>query len=165
MKYFGCRLSEQYKGLSSITRKTLEAKRLKDLFLRIHTKLHSSVVSDTDKNEVDNFLCDLKQNEYVIVPAGKDETITRGLWYIVRIEDLTMSTLVARKEQVSNQDWRERLNAQITDTENALSGNEIIGSSRNVNTGQLICYRNTVAQMTRDIIRSLSVANLKRQIR
>ena len=160
MKYFGHGLSEQHKELSSIIRKTSETERSKDLFLQIHAKLHSSVVSGTDKNEVDNLLCDLKQNEY-----GKDETIAWGLWHIARIEDLTMNILVARKEQVFNQDWKERLNARITDTGNALSDDEIIDFSRNVNTEQLICYRNAVAQTTRDIIRSLSAADLKRQIR
>lgn len=165
MKYFGRGLSEQHKELSSIIRKTSETERSKDLFLQIHAKLHSSVVSGTDKNEVDNLLCDLKQNEYAIMPTGKDETIAWGLWHIARIEDLTMNILVARKEQVFNQDWKERLNARITDTGNALSDDEIIDFSRNVNTEQLICYRNAVVQTTRDIIRSLSAADLKRQIR
>ena len=142
MKYFGHGLSEQHKELSSIIRKTSETERSKDLFLQIHAKLHSSVVSGTDKNEVDNLLCDLKQNEYAIMPTGKDETIAWGLWHIARIED-----------------------ARITDTGNALSDDEIIDFSRNVNTEQLICYRNAVAQTTRDIIRSLSAADLKRQIR
>ena len=108
MKYFGRGLSEQHKELSSIIRKTSETERSKDLFLQIHAKLHSSVVSGTDKNEVDNLLCDLKQNEYAIMPTGKDETIAWGLWHIARIEDLTMNILVARKEQVFNQDWKEQ---------------------------------------------------------
>ena len=116
MKYFGRGLSEQHKELSSIIRKTSETERSKDLFLQIHAKLHSSVVSGTDKNEVDNLLCDLKQNEYAIMPTGKDETIAWGLWHIARIEDLTMNILVAREEQVFNQDWRERLNSRILGT-------------------------------------------------
>lgn len=49
MKYFGRGLSEQHKELSSIIRKTSETERSKDLFLQIHAKLHSSVVSGTDK--------------------------------------------------------------------------------------------------------------------
>ena len=165
MKYFGHGLSEQHKELNSIIRKSSETQRSKDLFLQIHAKLHPSVVSDTDRNEVDNLLCDLKQNEYAVMPTRKDETIAWVLWHIARIEDLTMNILVAREEQVFNQDWRERLNSQITDTGNALTDDEIMELSRTINTEQLICYRNAVAHKTRDIIRSLSAADLKRRVR
>jgi len=165
MKYFGHGLSEQHKELNSIIRKPSETQRSKDLFLQIHAKLHPSVVSDTDRNEVDNLLCDLKQNEYAVMPTRKDETIAWVLWHIARIEDLTMNILVAREEQVFNQDWRERLNSQITDTGNALTDDEIMELSRTINTEQLICYRNAVAHKTRDIIRSLSAADLKRRVR
>ena len=116
MKYFGHGLSEQHKELNSIIRKSSETQRSKDLFLQIHAKLHPSVVSDTDRNEVDNLLCDLKQNEYAVMPTRKDETIAWVLWHIARIEDLTMNILVAREEQVFNQDWRERLNSRILGT-------------------------------------------------
>ena len=165
MKYFGHGLSEQHKELNSIIRKSSETQRSKDLFLQIHAKLHPSVVSDTDRNEVDNLLCDLKQNEYAVMPTRKDETIAWVLWHIARIEDLTMNILVAREEQVFNQDWRERLNSRITDTGNALTDDEIMELSRTINTEQLICYRNAVAHKTRDIIRSLSAADLKRRVR
>ena len=165
MKYFGHGLSEQHKELNSIIRKSSETQRSKDLFLQIHAKLHPSVVSDTDRNEVDNLLCDLKQNEYAVMPTRKDETIAWVLWHIARIEDLTMNILVAREEQVFNQDWRERLNSRITDTGNALTDDEIMELSRTINTAQLICYRNAVAHKTRDIIRSLSAADLKRRVR
>lgn len=165
MKYFGHGLSEQHKELNSIIRKPSETQRSKDLFLQIHAKLHPSVVSDTDRNEVDNLLCDLKQNEYAVMPTRKDETIAWVLWHIARIEDLTMNILVAREEQVFNQDWRERLNSRITDTGNALTDDEIMELSRTINTEQLICYRNAVAHKTRDIIRSLSAADLKRRVR
>ncbi len=165
MKYFGHGLSEQHKELNSIIRKPSETQRSKDLFLQIHAKLHPSVVSDTDRNEVDNLLCDLKQNEYAVMPTSKDETIAWVLWHIARIEDLTMNILVAREEQVFNQDWREQLNSRIADTGNALTDDEIMELSRTINTEQLICYRNAVAHKTRDIIRSLSAADLKRRVR
>ena len=134
MKYFGHGLSEQHKELNSIIRKSSETQRSKDLFLQIHAKLHPSVVSDTDRNEVDNLLCDLKQDEYAVMPTSKDETIAWVLWHIARIEDLTMNILVAREEQVFNQDWRERLNSRITDTGNALTDDEIMELSRTINT-------------------------------
>lgn len=165
MKYFGQGLSEQHKELSSLIRKPSETERSKDLFLQIHAKLNSSVVSDTDRNEVDTLLWDLKQNEYAVMPTNRDETIAWALWHIARIEDLTMNILVAREEQVFNQEWKARLNVGITDTGNALSDDEIMELSRHVNTEQLICYRNAVAQKTRDIVRSLSAADLKRQVR
>lgn len=84
MKYFGDGLSEQHKELNRIIRKAAELERSRTLFLDIHAKLNLSIVSNTEKNEVDNLLYDLSRNEYAIMPTSKDETIAWVLWHIVR---------------------------------------------------------------------------------
>lgn len=165
MKYFGDGLSEQHKELSRIIRKAEELERSKSLFLEIHARLNASVVSGTGSNEVDTLLCDLNRNEYAIMPTSKDETIAWVLWHIARIEDLTMNVLVAGEEQVFNQSWKERLSVEITDTGNALSDEEIMELSRNLNIDELICYRNAVAGKTRETIRHLNAADFRREVR
>lgn len=164
MKYFGNGLSERHKELNQMIRKASEFERSKALFLEIHAKLHLSIVSNTEKNEVDALLSDLERNEYAIMPTNKDETIAWAFWHIARLEDLTMNILVARKEQVFNPEWKERLNVEISDTGNALTDEQIMALSRNINIVELINYRNAVAQRTRDIIGSLHAVELKRQI-
>ena len=94
MKYFGAGLSESHKELNRIIRKPELIEQTKELFLEIHGKLHLSVVSGNERNEVDELVGDLREDEYAIMPTAKDETIAWVLWHISRIEDLTMNILV-----------------------------------------------------------------------
>lgn len=164
MKYFGNGLSEIHKELNSIIRKKNELERAKHLFLELHAKLNLSEVSGTAKNEVDNLLNDLSRNEYAIMPTSKDETIAWVLWHVARIEDLTMNILVAGKEQIFDGEWKERLNVSITDTGNALSDDEIMELSKNINIIELFHYRSEVAKRTRQIVKNLKSEDMKRKV-
>ena len=164
MKYFGEGLSGKHRELGSIIRKATELERSKALFLEIHAKLHPSSVSGTEKNEVDILLCDLKREEYAIMPTVKDETIAWGLWHTARIEDLTMNRLVARREQVFDKSWKDRIHVSITDTGNALSDDEIMRLSRDIDIDELICYRSQVAARTRDVVRGLCAEDMRRKV-
>ena len=164
MKYFGNGLSEQHKNLGAIIRdenKCVDAKRL---FLELHSALHLSSISNSAQNEVDALLNDLEPHEYRIMTTAKSETIAWVLWHIARIEDLTMSILVANDEQLFNSEVKKQLNAIITDTGNALTDDEIIELSRQLNIGRLIEYRNSVGQKTRTIVESLTAEDMKRRV-
>lgn len=52
MKYFGAGLSESHKELNRIIRRPELIEQAKELFLEIHGKLHLSVVSGNERNEV-----------------------------------------------------------------------------------------------------------------
>ena len=58
MKYFGAGLSESHKELNRIIRKPELIEQTKELFLEIHGKLHLSVVSGNERNEVDELVGD-----------------------------------------------------------------------------------------------------------
>lgn len=164
MKYFGNGLSKIHKDLNSIIRKRDQLERAKSLFLELHAKLNLSEVSGTDKNEVDALFGDLQRNEYAIMPTKKDETIAWVLWHIARIEDLTMNMLVAGKEQIFNDEWKKRLNVMITDTGNALTDDEIMELSQNVDIAELLKYRNEVAKSTREIVQGLTSEDMRRKV-
>ena len=164
MKYFGEGLSEKHKELNSIIRKSAYIDQAKELFLDLHSYLHASSISSSQRNEYDELLDGLKDNEYFIMPTSKDETIAWALWHIARIEDITMNILVNEKDQVFNQYWKQLMNSNITDTGNALSDEEIIDFSNKLNISTLLEYRAAVGQRTRDIIKSLSNNDIKRKI-
>ena len=148
MKYFGAGLSESHKELNRIIRKPELIEQTKELFLEIHGKLHLSVVSGNERNEVDELVGDLREDEYAIMPTAKDETIAWVLWHISRIEDLTMNILVNGEKQIFNEDWQTRMNSPIRDTGNALSDNQII----------------QVGRKSREIIQTLSPDDIRRKI-
>ena len=56
MKYFGAGLSESHKELNRIIRKPELIEQTKELFLEIHGKLHLSVVSGNERNEVEELV-------------------------------------------------------------------------------------------------------------
>ncbi|MDB9152336.1 hypothetical protein [Parabacteroides distasonis] len=58
MKYFGAGLSESHKELNRIIRKPELIEQAKELFLEIHGKLHLTVVSGNERNEVDELVGD-----------------------------------------------------------------------------------------------------------
>ena len=151
MKYFGGGLSEKHKELSRIIRRPSMLEQAAQLFLEIHASLHLSRISGTQPNEVDALLSDLTDSEYAVMPSGRDETIAWVLWHIARIEDLTMGILAAKGNQLFNEEWQKRLNVSITDTGNALTDDEIMLLSKNINTAELISYRNAVGERTRKI--------------
>ena len=98
------------------------------------------------------------------MPTAKDETIAWVIWHIARIEDLTMNLLAGRTQEVFSPAWKERLNVSITDTGNALSDDEIIRLSKEINTWELLAYRNAVGKQTRSIISSLTNTDLLRKV-
>lgn len=164
MKYFGSGLSELHKELNTIIRKPDKLADAKQLFFELHSKLHLSSMTGTEKNNVDYLLNDLVPGEYNIMPTSNDETIAWALWHIARIEDLTMGILVADGNLLFNDEWKRQLNVSISDTGNALSDDEIMELSRQLNSKELISYRNAVGQRTRDIVRSLSANEMKRTV-
>lgn len=164
MKYFGSGISEKHKELSSIIRKTNEIEVVKQLFLDIHAKLHDAIISHSVSNEVNHLFDDLKKEEYAIMPTKNDETIAWVLWHIARIEDITMNILVAKKEQIFDDVWKKRLSVSITDTGNALSDDEIMRLSKEVDIEALHAYRNEVGKATRAIIQNLQVEDMKRKV-
>ena len=143
MKYFGAGLSESHKELNRIIRKPELIEQTKELFLEIHGKLHLSVVSGNERNEVDELVGDLREDEYAIMPTAKDETIAWVLWHISRIEEM---------------------NSPIRDTGNALSDNQIIQLSKSLRIQELLEYRNEVGRKSREIIRTLSPDDIRRKI-
>lgn len=164
MKYFGNELSTLHKELNAIIRKPDKLEDAKQLFFKLHSKLHLSSMTGTEPNEVDSLLNDLTIDEYKMMPTSKDETIAWVLWHIARIEDLTMGILVANDKQLFDNEWKRRLNTPITDTGNALSDDEIMELSSRLNIEELIEYRNAVGQRTHEIVSSLSADDMRRKV-
>ena len=164
MKYFGEGLREQHKKLQHMIRKEQELDAVKELFLSIHAALHTSVISEMPRNEVDALLQDLQEYEYAIMPTREAETIAWVIWHIARIEDLTMNMVVARQEQVWNADWKQRLQTGLEDTGNALTDDEIMDFSKTVCIPELLAYRNAVGRRSRQLVQELTFADMKRHV-
>ena len=157
--------SDRHKELNRIIRKEDCFAKAAEMVLDLHGDLHTSKVSSRkNSNRIDELFGDLKRNEYAVMPTSKDETIAWAVWHIARIEDLTMNILVNHGAQVFNQSWQNRLNVTVTDTGNAMTDDEIMKFSKNVCVGELLQYREAVGMQSREIIRNLKPADMRRKV-
>lgn len=135
-----------------------------ELALEIHAITHTGEVSSsTSPTYCDELLAGLEDGDYSVMPAKKDETIAWHLWHIARIEDLVGNLLIAEKPQIFNDEWMNRMNISVKDTGNAMTDDEIISLSEQVNKRELINYRNAVGRRTRELLKSLTPDDLKRK--
>lgn len=163
MKYFGAAVSEKHSALGRIIRKKDCLDEAKRLFTEVHAAVNMPQVYGTAENELSLLLSQLPPGGHAVMPTAKDVTIAWALWHLARIEDVTMNMLVARGEQLFDDEWQRRICSPVVDTGNAMTDDEMMELSRSIDMGELICYRNSVAQRTRDIVTALSHEDMRRR--
>lgn len=132
--------------------------------LGLHAITHTGKVSSSAvPTFLDTLLEGLDDEDYSVMPTKKDETIAWHLWHIARIEDLVGNLLIAEHPQIFDHEWMRRLGVAVKDTGNVMTDEQIIDLSKRLNIQELIHYRNAVGCRTREIIKSLTPADLKRK--
>lgn len=153
------------KHLKEIIRKTENFDEAKELFISMHGSVHFAEVSNAKEPTIMDELCDgLQEKDYAIMPTDKDVTIAWNIWHITRIEDLTINILVNHSEQVLSSDWLTRLKTSVTDTGNAMTDEEIMAFSKNIDVEELLKYRADVGKQTQRVLSLLKYEDMKRKI-
>jgi len=152
------------KELRKIILKPDKIQESKSLALSLHSMVHLSIMSGVDKKTFEDELWEgLDENTFRTSQNQKGRTIAYGIWHCTRIEDITMNLLVAGDKQIFNREnWQEKINSNMTDTGNAMSEDDIIEFSKNINMEELKNYRIEVGIRTRDIVKNLSTQDMKR---
>ena len=133
-----------------------------ELHSMVHDKQVSSVKDNTFADEVFESVSDECFNE---ITYDKGRTFAYNVWHITRIEDICSNILIADGEQViSSDNWIEKLKSTVTDTGNALTADEISDFSLNINREELFAYRIAVGKKSREILRQLKPADMKRKM-
>ena len=156
--------NDDIKELRKIILKPDKIQESKSLALSLHSMVHLSIMSGVDKKTFEDELWEgLDENTFRTSQNQKGRTIAYGIWHCTRIEDITMNLLVAGDKQIFNREnWQEKINSNITDTGNAMSEDDIIEFSKNINMEELKNYRIEVGIRTRDIVKNLSTQDMKR---
>lgn len=136
------------------------------LCLEQHAMVHSSEMSQINAVTFEDELWNnLDEIVFRTMPTINDETIAWSLWHLTRVEDITMNILVADADQVINTDnWLEKMQVKICDTGNSMTDEEIIELSSTINMQELRNYRIAVGRRSREMIRNLQPADLKRKM-
>jgi hydroxypyruvate isomerase len=157
--------NNEIKQLKGIILKPDKIEESKNLSLNLHSMVHSSIMSGINKKTFEDELWKgLDENTFRTSKNEKGRTIAYGVWHSTRIEDITMNLLVAGEDQVfSRSNWQKKINSKIIDTGNALTEEEIMEFSKNINIEELKNYRLEVGRRTRDIIKNLTSFDMKRK--
>ena len=136
------------------------------LFLQQHAEVHSGIMSSAGSMSFeDEVINDMADNQIRWIPERMDHSIVWILWHLVRIEDITMTILVAGKKQVFDKgDWSGNLNVSLIHTGNAMSKLEIIELSNGINIDQLRKYRVAVDRRTQEIVKQLDSAYIDQKV-
>lgn len=156
--------NDDIKELRKVILKPDKIQESKSLALSLHSMVHLSIMSGVDKKTFEDELWEgLDENTFRTSQNQKGRTIAYGIWHCTRIEDITMNLLVAGDKQIFNREnWQEKINSNITDTGNAMTEDDIMEFSKNINMEELKNYRIEVGRRTRDIVENLSTEDMKR---
>ncbi len=127
------------------------------LFLSQHAQVHSNRVADGKLwSFQDEVLNNLGEDALRRIPLKGEHSLAWILWHLARIEDVTMSMLVAGKCQLfESESWRGKLHTPISDTGNAIDVPLVQLFSQAVDLDQLIAYREAVGRRTQKIVSQL----------
>ncbi|RXK86889.1 DinB family protein [Filimonas effusa] len=158
--------SSRLQQLKVVIRNPEHIEEARQVILNLHSMLFVSQMSGCSSPTFEDELWE-GLTEPVLRKAtnSKGRTILYGLWHSSRIEDITMSLLVAGKNQLFEEgNWRKRINSPVSHTGNSLDTREILRLSQKIDIGALQHYRAAVGRQSRAIINGLQQGELKRKI-
>lgn len=151
----------QQKRLKELISKKETFDSAKELYLSMHKYLH---FSDNDDTLMNQLWKNLNTKDFSIMPTAEDVTIAWNIWHITRIEDLTVNILLNNSEQIYNKEWKRKMNVSVNDTGNAMTDDEIMELSRNMNIEVLKEYRKAVGNQSQNILSKLVFEDMKRKV-
>ena len=152
-------------SLKEIILKKERFEEMKELLFRMHSLLHAAEVYHIETGTyMDETWADLDDKTFRTMPTIKDDTIAWDIWHITRIEDLTANLLIDNGNQVLDDAWLKKLNTSVKDTGNAMSDEEIIAFSNQVDRESLYEYRNAVGLRIKEVLGRLRPEDMKRKV-
>jgi hypothetical protein len=127
METYRKRWNQRQKDLRQLLEQRQPPAEAIDLFFTQHAELHSTKLGGNADWSFEDLIFDyLDEDGFRHIPPKQDHSIAWLVWHIARIEDVTMSMLVAGKPQLFIRDeWLGRLGIEWTHTGNAMTSDEI----------------------------------------
>lgn len=137
-----------------------------ELFLDQHAMLHAAKVSkSTLWSFEDELLQDLTEAEIRQIPAGGEHSIAWILLHLARIEDITVSILIAGTEQLFRRDgWAQKMNLSFLHSANRMDVASVTALSSEIDLKALRAYRAAVGKRTREIVKRLQASDFKQKV-
>lgn len=135
----------------------------KSLILDINKSGHFS------KNKMDNTLLDrvsdsIKKEDFSFMRRGvKNATVSWNIWHITRIEDVVISILMDRSNQIFDDKLQKKLNVDVKDNGVIMTKEEIAHLSKEINVDELVKYNIKVLEKTRKVISKIKFEDLSKK--
>ena len=166
IKSFRREWSTNHKILREMLKSGTDLERAIDLFYKQHAALHSQIMSGMNGwSYADEIFSGLEEGQFRIIPEKEDHSLIWILWHISRIEDVTMSVLVAGGSQLYIRDkWKDKLRSPVHHVGNLINARDIQSLTGSVALEGLFDYRDAVGRQTRSIVSNLKVAELAQKV-
>lgn len=158
--------NQKQKELRSALEGGTEGEKAITLFLSQHGATHTSAVAgESGYSFADQLLAGLNDEDFRRINPKGGYSILWRFWHMARIEDITMSILVADRKQVFiAEGWRARLGAGAIDTGNAMDQDQVEQLNGEVDIRELLAYRDRIGVNTRDIVPQLSAVDFGKPV-
>ena len=135
-------------------------------FLNHHAMLHAAKMADAGLwSFEDAILGDMDEARIRRIPSGSENSIAWCFWHIARIEDVAMNRLIADQPQIFLQgNWQKRMQISFVDTGNAMSAEEMVQLSEEINIAALRVYRVAVGRQTRQIVTAITPTDFTKKV-
>lgn len=155
--------NEQHKLLRAKLRKPVHTSDYLDLFLEQHSFVHSAEVSgQTQPTREDEIWDGLSDTAARAIPEGGEHSIIWCVYHLARIEDVSMSILLAETDPLLD---TAGLHTNFITVGNEMTPVDILELSQSVDVAGLRAYRDAVAIRTRKFAADLQPADLRRKPR
>lgn len=151
--------------------------KIRELTLEVHAMVHPAEISGRCEKTIADYVLDymLKGNQNELVPredydvdlhfAGtRTVPLCWQFWHTYRIEDLVSNILIAKQNQIFDDEWQRKIGSSITDTGNALELDEVIEWGKAINIEALHEYMITVGKNTRHILEKLTLEQINSMV-
>lgn len=161
--------NENHKRLRESLLKPEKHKEAKQLFMSLHSYLHSSSLSQMSETTLaDDIVRNLDDKTFRQYPVPNTDTrnsIAWHLWHITRIEDMTMNILVLGEQQVLHTaNWLEKMNISYTHSGNDMQDVDIAKLSSTIDLNGLSEYRKEVGKRTQEVVSLISPEQFKMKV-
>ncbi len=113
----------------------------------------------------DEIFTGLSEDQYRTIPDNEDHSLIWILWHISRIEDVTISILVAGGSQLYTRDkWKDDLGSPVHHAGNLIKAGDLQNLTACVDLQKLFDYRDAVGKQNRSIVSNLEIDQLNHKV-
>lgn len=167
------RWNAEHQRLTALLKNPRGYEQAVELFLSQHAWLYVSKMADVDaaaklstlEDELLDGIREETLRQYPVKAPDTTNSIVWHLWHIARIEDMTVNVLIGGREQIfAEGNWLSKLRISCAHTGNGMTEEEAAELSAGIDIDALLDYRIEVGRRTREIVRSMEPAEMKRKV-